>query len=146
MRRAKALEGSQFDHRLDLPFEENRQYKDVEGWGFPQTRADLDIVAWYVGKENAVLFQGTLSYQALAQSELGSQVLACLVSVAREEPQPWFVFGGVLHEVESAVLHRDQRGKLGQDEPRHSQQILLARQPAREPGQLCFQPILLAVL
>ena len=66
MRRAKALEGSQFDHRLDVPFEENRQDKDVEGWGFPQTRTDMDIVARYLGEENALLFQGALSYQAFA--------------------------------------------------------------------------------
>src|SRR5262249_27630920 len=51
-----------------------------------------------------------------------------------------------VENVEHAVLRRDHRRELGEDQATDSEQVLLALQHAAELRQVGFQPVLLAVL
>ena len=65
----KDLEGSQFQHALNLALKKNGQNHDIQGYGLAQTRRDADVIAWHVIEKNFRLFLGALPHQTLAQTE-----------------------------------------------------------------------------
>jgi hypothetical protein len=60
-------EAGQFDHRLQLAFEQGGQDDDAARGALAQPRADLDVVLGDVGQQDAFLLGRALADQALAQ-------------------------------------------------------------------------------
>ena len=77
--------------------------------------------------------------------EAVGDVLALLVSVARNEPQHRHLVL-VVHDVERAMVSRDEWRELGHNELRDGLEILLPLHHARELREVGLQPVLLRVL
>jgi hypothetical protein len=64
---AEPVERGELDDRLDLALEHDRQDDDVERLGLAEAAVDLDVVVGDVGQEDALLLEGALADQALAE-------------------------------------------------------------------------------
>src|SRR5262249_37742065 len=111
---AEAIERGELDDRLDLALEDDRQHDDVDGLGLAEAGADTDVIAGHLAEEDPLLLEDALADEALADAELVGEVLALAVGVAGEQPQHAAV--GVVHQIEDALLRRDKRGELLEDE------------------------------
>jgi hypothetical protein len=114
----EAVQRRDLDDGLDLLFEQDRQHDDVGRRRRAQARRDDDVVARHVGQPDAALLQRALAHQAFARQEGGRQLAAGTVAVRRDHAQARIGFLRV-HHVEHAVVRRDQRRQLRQDQLRH---------------------------
>ena len=89
------------------------------GGASPEPGVDPDVVARHVGDQDAVLLVGALADQPLAEAELGPQAAPLAVGVGAAQLQHRRRTVGLLHHVEDAVLRRDDRGELGEDQLGH---------------------------
>ena len=89
--------------------------------------------------------QCRLTHQALAQLELGLQVLARTIGVRRQQVQHRLSVRRLI-QAENTVLDANQRRQLRKDHASNGLQIGLAHQHGGKASQVGFQPVLLGVL
>ena len=83
----KPLERGQFEHALDLAFEDQRQHEDAARRGLAQAGRDADVVGRQVGEQDLLLLEGALADQAFAEADLLAERLAALGRVAGQQRQ-----------------------------------------------------------
>jgi len=84
VRGGKGFEGGQLDDCLDLSFEKQGQYHDIRGRGVPKTGTDAGIVRRHVAEENALLLDGALADDTLAEPD--AVRLAGPLGIAGQQP------------------------------------------------------------
>ena len=142
---AEGQERSELDHCLHFSLEQHGEHEDVARRGLSKARRDPDVIFRNVREQNRLLLQCRLADESLAEVEAVADVLALPVRVARNELEHRRVVV-VVHDVERAVVSRDERRELRHDELRHRFQILLSLHHPRELREVRLQPVLFRIL
>src|SRR5271157_3597785 len=143
VRGGKGFEGGQLDDCLDLSFEKQGQYHDIRGRGVPKTGTDAGIVRRHVAEENALLRDGALADDTLAEPD--TVRLAGPLGIAGQQPQRGLLAIADGHLVNGPLLSLHKRHQIGQERLRDGEEVALALEHAGEAGDVGLQPVLLLV-
>src|SRR5437870_2679823 len=136
----------QLDHRLDATFEEYRQHHDAARRRFAQARVDANVPGWHGRQQDAARVAGALADEPLSPAEGLARGFTRADGVAGGHAKHRLVALAGFDDVERAVLRRDQRRGLGQDEVGDGAQIPLALQHRRVLRDVRLEPVLFHVL
>src|SRR5262249_17945339 len=139
------LEGGQFQDRLDLSFEQNRQHNNVYRRRRAQARGDPHVFRRHIRKQDLLSFQSTLPDKSLSQFQTLADVAWMLVGVTGQQLEVRCV-GGTFVCIKDRVLGRDDGRQFRKDQPAHREHVLLPLQHPAKSRQVSFQPVLLGVL
>jgi hypothetical protein len=149
--RLERFEGGQLDHRLDLALEQDRQHHQVARAGLAEAGHDLDVILRQAGDQEALLFEGRLADDPLADMPVLRQVFAFLVAVAGHQGQQrggsrlGLAMARHLHQVQHGVLGRHERRQLRQQHARHGHDVALTLQHAGQAREVGLEPVLLGI-
>ena len=111
VRRVEPLERGQFQDRLHLPFEHDRQHDDVHRRGAAEAGRNAHIFRRHVGQQDLFLFQGALADQSLAERDLLADFGRLFAGVAGQQRQA-MRFAAAVVGVEDGALGRRPPGPV----------------------------------
>ena len=128
---------------LVCPSNRTGKHDDADARGFAEAGGNGYEVRRNVGEQNALLFDGALTRQPLAQSDGFGQSSAAM-RVARKQLELGILLAAV-EMIDRALIGLNQRAQFAEQDLADRVQFALALQHAAEFREVGLQPILLAV-
>ena len=133
----------QFDHRLDLVFEQHRKHDEIFRNDAQQRRIDRRRVGRNVRHQPLTLVHRALADQPLAELHDLRMRIGAIAGIGREQAQLRAV--GTLGLIDHAHMGVDQRRQFGQQQPADGGEVALALQHVGEFGEVGLQPVLFGI-